>query len=611
MAKSVESTGGARNVWAPDAARVPLLTIAAIAVVLILGVIVLHRRGMNLMDESYVLSLIANPDASRNGGEVYLFGFVLNPLFELVNEDVFAYRVLGTGLTALLSGYLAIEVGRFAERSRGAQFSASARAALALTAASVSTFVYTYNNRVLSYNSLTLCGLVLATSALAMIGRSRPRSGGTLLGFALWLVFVGKPTSFVGLGAVAVVATMLLSRSRRQVFVSGALAAVASVEVTLVLMKMSPADVLKYLGRGLQQSQLLGGHESMQVLFGLTGPDLVAFYIFGPLVAVPALLGLWAVFRLAQPARSIVVALSVVLLVSGGIFVWTFFTHRLANQGYGQHLRSLALVMPLLALTLLCVGRLGRARHLALASATRSNAAFVAVLLVMPYIYALGSNSPFTLAMAHASVFWVVACGFVVAKWHPFSNTGPHILAISLGVAVCLDAILLGTSFVDGPRSESLAASKVASRMAGSELLMPTDDARVLGELAQVRSRHGITRSTPVVDLTGLGPGYAFQLGGRPLGRAFFMGNFPGASDAARYALSLESCKDRASAWLLYAESNPLDVSEAFTEGKLDLAADYETITHFRPIQGPVTWRQLNVKVLRPLDVVGPKLGCP
>ena len=41
-----------------------------------------------MVDESYLLRIITHPEATRQVGEVHLFGFVLHPRFEFVGRDV-------------------------------------------------------------------------------------------------------------------------------------------------------------------------------------------------------------------------------------------------------------------------------------------------------------------------------------------------------------------------------------------------------------------------------------------------------------------------------------------------------------------------------------------
>ena len=115
--------------------------------------------------------------------------------------------------------------------------------------------------------------------------------------------------------------------------------------------------------------------------------------------------------------------------------------------------------------------------------------------------------------------------------------------------------------------------------MAGGELLLEPGEAEIARRLRAVAQQYSLGPETPVVDLTGVGAGYAFVLGGRPLGRAHFYGTWEGRVDSARYALERVPCEDRAAAWLLRFPDNPSDVSPAFTDGRLDLAADYDVVT--------------------------------
>jgi hypothetical protein len=179
-----------------------------------------------------------------------------------------------------------------------------------------------------------------------------------------------------------------------------------------------------------------------------------------------------------------------------------------------------------------------------------------------------------------------------------------------MATSISVLAIVALSSLADGAENESLLAARESVSVRGAELRLPTADAQVMRQLDGVRTVFGIKPSTPVVDLTGISPGYALQLGGRPLGRASLIGVFPGGQEAARYSLSLESCRDRAAAWLLISDDNPADVTSSFVVGDLDLESDYEVVANISPTQGPSEWKAVDISVLRPLTTVHAKLGC-
>jgi hypothetical protein len=589
-----DDNGGSGHAWIAAAAAVGALGVFAVT----------QNRGFSFVDESYLWSLVSNPDASRTSGEIYVFGFVLNPLWRLTGGDIVLYRCVGAFVAATLCGLLAHEVVRRADRV-GRPFPRRTRVAFLLTAVAFATLAFTYNNRILSYNSLTVCGLALAGTGLMRAERGSWALSGALIGTAGWLVFTAKPTSAAGLAFLVLCVAPWVMRRPWATLAGAAVTLLVTAGVTFVLVRMTPWDLVTYLAHGLAKARLRGGG-SWTALVGLDSPDLLAFLAFGLVLSMPTLVALWGV-RLRHRTDGVALTWPLALgTLAIAVFVTTYFDLSLATSGAGHRMRSIALAIPMVAGAAAWLARVDRG-----SSGSERDVRGVVLALVFlafPYVYALGSNTPFSLAMANASVFWVIGSGLLLTGLDRVVVLDP-VLATAASVA----AILAVTSVVDGARDESLLAARVPARVAGTELLMPPTDAQVMAQLDRVRIDNGLDRSTPVVDLTGIGAGYALQLGGRPLGHAFFMGIFPGATDSARYGLSLETCQDRASSWLLYAANNPYDVSPAFTEGTLDLSTDYEVVERFNPTQGPADWRELTVRVLRPRSIaaVAEKLGCP
>jgi hypothetical protein len=228
----------------------------------------------------------------------------------------------------------------------------------------------------------------------------------------------------------------------------------------------------------------------------------------------------------------------------------------------------------------------------------------------MPYIAAVGTNTRFSYSLAQASIFWVLALAVMT-----FQVTSPKLqealVLMCMGITCGIVALVTIVAFRNGGEDDSEWEAGTSVTVAGGALKLNSDDATALATIADLRQTYRLDQSTPSIDVTGIGsPGYQLQLGTRPLGRATYYGFFSGGKDAARYGFSLESCADRAKAWVLYAENNPADLSGAHTAGVLDLSTDYELIATFAPTQGRPEWKALTVQVLRPHSHVFRKLGC-
>ena len=564
-------------------------------------------RGLDRIDESYVLAYIADPDASRAAGEVNLFGFLLHPLYALVGEDIATFRRVFVVLVAILAAWAAGECSRCSDQLLGWQSARSARWLISIGAAAVSLTSFTFGLRSPSYYSVVLAGLLVVVVGMCRVLGGRRSLGAALLAVGWWLVFAGKPSSAAAL-AIAVFAALAACRAVSvRVAVSGLVAVALVSVIVLAVVRMSPGDLVVFLAGGVRQDQLLGGHVDVLALLGLSTGPVMGLVVFGTPIALAGVAAL-EIVRSRAAHRSLYASLLIGIAAVGIALVGL---PGLVDRGLGQQIAPLALVLPIFGLW--AVGRLiatnGADKEVPRAAADRRTVIALALFLAcLPYVEAVGSNSPFTGAMSQAALFWMLAT-LVGLRVVTASRPGSHLdrvedqlprITVVLAVAFAVTGLSMATVLTNGGPGRSLLSASEAVHVAGGTLRLPPDEAVIAQDLGRVGHSAGLTPDTPVVDLTGISAGYAFQLGGRPLGRESFMGVFPGAPDAAAYALAQNSCQDLANAWVLWAPENPFDVSAKVLLGGRRIPGDYEPVGSFTPVQGPASWRVLTVQVLRP-----------
>lgn len=565
-------------------------------------------RGLDLLDESYSLSLASQPGASIRAGDVFLYGFVVHPLFLLAGQDIATYRVLGLAILVAAAIWMVVEV-ELNLRGRGVRVARSARPVLILVVA-VST-ISVLAVRSPGYRSLALVGMMLAVAALARMSRGHPASGGLLLGLAGVLVFTGKPTSAAALAVAAVIYLLVERAAGLRAILWTALGLVVPVIGLSLTSGLSPVGLYGFLLRGYGQVSAYDSYQSVWSMLGLGAFNLQtsvrAAVVLWLLVAVPAALVFVLLSRLAPGVR--VVGTLIVLVLGTAAATWVAM-QGLVEQGFGVQVQPVTLVIPLLALLLLARNRWSSRTSGDTVEPSRVPWSLVVLLLAMPYISAVGTNTLFAYTMAQAAVFWTLAVGVVIVSTTPSMQAQADLMVVSMGVVFALVGLGSWVWFADGGSDDSDLAARTPVAVAGGVMRVTADDAVALDEISEVRSRYRLDPSTPSVDLTGISAGYQFQLGTHALGRPSYYGFFAGAEKAARVGLSLETCRDKAAAWLLYADDNPNDISGAHTLGTLDLANDYERVGSFSPSQGLPEWKSLTVQILRPRATVRDKLDC-
>lgn len=573
------------------------MTPAFVAALLVVGMLWSSRRGLEILDEGYLLRLVADPQATRPAGEAYLFGFLLHPLYELVGGDVALFRALGM-LILVGASTLVSEASLRLVRHGGVPVSGTARATGALLAAAASMMVLSFNVMIPAYRTVTVVGLALVVAGFAAATSERRVASGALVGAGSWLCFVGKPTSAAALLVVLVVFAVGQRLVRWRTVLGAAVGAVVAAAVTLAVAQMTPADAAGYLSRGADRVAELGSHPSLWVVLGWGPQSVEAVVVLGPLLCLPVVAG--AVLGRGRGGRerawAVPGAVSALALVTVAV-AW-FGARAMGATSSGWMVLSLGWLVPLGCLGVELADRQRGGRPLP--APVRAN---VLLLLVMPYVSAVGTNLPFSVAVPLATVFWVVAL-VVLTNARP-TVTPSALRTLMPALVASVVAVALWVVHSNGPWGGELSRNVERASVAGGALLLNPQDAHIATLLRETAARNGVTSETPVLDLSGMGAGYAYFTGGRTLGRAHHYAYLPQSVTAAERAVATEACPLRAAAWLLY--SPGIGIADAWTRSGIDLDRDYTVVTQFSFTRDG---RAYQMRLLRPEDSVAHRLGC-
>jgi hypothetical protein len=544
-------------------------------------------RGLDLMDESYVLRLVAFPNASRAAGEPYLFAFLVNPLYQLVGADVARFRVLGILIVVAVAGAVAHQV-------LGALSKPLPRlvvVAVLLATMAASTTVFLLEVRVLSYRSVGLVGLLLVVAGVARAVRPFFVSAGLLLGVGGWLTFTARPTSAAG-AALVVVTLYVTKQLAWRSAPWAALGVVLGATTTLAIARMTPVEVYSYLAGGVHLDSLLGGRQGLGTLFGLSRPYPEALVVFGlPLLLAGAVVVAW---RSGVRRESVVIVdvWGALGLVALGVCLTPPLVMLLAPATRGFKSLALLAVVAIVGLFAVLTTRADDDR--------REVAPLLVLLLATPYLFSLGSNRDALTTMGQAAAVWVL---FVAAAWMgrvPRARWAHRQapLAIGLSVAVVATAMATVAVFLDGPDGPQLSRATESAPVAGGTLHLRPETARIFHGLHDSAEANGLDDQA-VVDLSGVGAGYAFALGAPPLGRAHLFSTWSGHEVSARWALSQTNCRDRERAWLIVGTNPESRLGRAWSADWPETLSQYESVYEFSDVRYRAT---LHFRLLRPRD---------
>jgi hypothetical protein len=454
------------------------------------------------------------------------------------------------------------------------------------------------------YRIIVVLALMFFVTGLARWWAGGRPVWAALVGASGVLAFTGKPTSAAALGLLLIVA-LLVARVRPRLPEVGwaAAGALAAACLVLVAAGMTPSELVGYIASGLDTEKSSGSHSSLATMLGFSSIPLGALLVLGPIIYLPLVPAVHDAARNSAPRwpwTAQLVAGLAAPLVACLLGVWL-----LSQKGFAVQIGELVIPWPVGAALLLALVFRRTPK-----GGVRRAPALVVVLLALPYVAAVGTNTNFTISMIQAAVFWalavVAALSMAADRW---SRTGRLLLpaALLLVTTTLVTQVVWTADSLEGHEVHSAAR---VTKLLGGHLMVSPETADLLDQLTALSDTYGLA-DRPSVDLTGYGAGYQLVLGTRPLGRASFFGTFDGAERGAAAALARESCDDLRSAVVLYADHNPLSVASAASTVGLDLGSGYRTIFTFHPTHGTAPIREQTIRVLLPDPAPANAGSCP
>ncbi|ART54940.1 hypothetical protein CBP36_11195 [Acidovorax carolinensis] len=560
-----------------------LVALCAAGTVLIISWLIRYSAyGIDFTDESFYLVWIANPflyDVS-----VYLFGFVYHPLYSLLGGDIAALRQANILITFGLAWILTyiflvslvpdLKVNRITLLTLSAGFATSAF------------ILFDSWLPTPSYNSLALQSLLISTIGLILADKSEHRAsilGWVLIGVGGWLTFMAKPSSALAL-AVGVFIYLLLARklSIRML----ALAVSCSLALLLISALLIDGSILLFLKRiqlGVEFIGYLGGgHSASQILrideFQL-GEKLKTTIL---LISGALLLALWSMCTKNKKWSFIGLLISITLfLITASLTLGQM--HRAAGFGQFQGLLIFAVVYAATA------AALAHGRLQALKTVSARQWSIAALFLVMPHIYAFGTNGNYWQAGSSAAIFWLLAGLTLLGPL--IRERASWLLALPLAVAAqAVTTTLLQTGLEQPYRQPQPLRFNVSNLDIGpqrSALTLSEDYSAYIASAMAAAKNAGFDPNMPMIDLSGQSPGILYSLGAKSIGQAWIIGGYPGSLNFAEASLSRTSCEKIGVAWILFEPDGPRSISpELMSRLGADFPGAYKQVGMWQTAEG-------------------------
>lgn len=492
--------------------------------------------GLDFTDESFYLAWMADPRAWNVHIPVSMFGFIYHPLYLLFDGNIAALRMANVLIDFALAWCLCWHLIRRFWTMEPRRHTMLAAAFGCVVFTSFGMWLVTPN-----YNSLALQGMLVTAIGLLVPGMR----GWVLVGLGGWLVFMAKPSSA---GALALVVTLYLVLAQewrwRGVLVAVATAGVLLLGAALVI-DGSPLDFIARLEHSLAMLKLLGSGQEFAKIFRIDTLGFGSSEYLAMIAALPALVA--AAWTLGYRGWKywLVLFLCIDYAIACAIIA-------LVGLPFGNVAGSALLIVPAGAfVVLLAVMRRDVTREV-----SRRQVALAVFFLLLPHVYAFGTNGNYWAQGGDAALFWVLAGVVLLAALSPSRGFAPLIPLAFAGQF--LTAVIVNHGIEQPYRQpDSLHHYTEQARLHGGTLRLPQEYAEYLTVATQSARGAGLRTHQPVIDLTGNSPGILLAAQARPLGQPWMVGAYPGSDALAKEVLNAEQCGTIARAWLLAEPGGP------------------------------------------------------
>lgn len=570
--------------------------LAITSVVFLIRMLAIANRGIDFTDEGYYLAWISNPWIFM--GEASQFGYVYHPIYLLVNGNIALLRQLNVLAIFLLAFILAhMALSRFG-RPYSPTFKFYWTMALSLAIASTSLIFFQIWILTPSYNSLAFQALLVAGIGLLLAETAEDRwklLGWLLVGIAVWLAFMAKPTTAVILALIIAIYFIEAPRSR---FLPAALAAFATIMLILLFALFVHGSITSFfdsLNEGASFARSIGGSSSYSI------GSVIRLDIRQPsprelllIVSTCIVLTTTVLLISRSHAERLFAGLTAITVLAGLILAIAFNIPAVKPSNF------FALQMwavPIAAAAALVVAFMrGNTKWLP------SRWTLPLCLGLFPFAYTFGTMSNYWASGAAAGFFWVIAGVFLLCNYPNITRGLLPLAAYSQFLTILV--VLLALQYPYRQTWPVNGQTEPVSFASGAKLLLSADAASYLNELNAAAAASGFTPGDPVIDLTGRSPGALFVMGAKPVGRAWIIGGYAGSETTARKALQRAGCREISHSWLLTepngVRSLPLSILDEFG---IQTQTDYAPAASIRPPAAEPT-REITQILLHPTRTV-------
>lgn len=516
--------------------------------------------GLDLSDEGSYLNWIYAPHLYRTS--ITQYGYVYHYLFHPFLDDISLLRIANLILTLALGTLFGfVLLLRFDPGSESS--GVVERLAMSVPLAFASLLFVGDWLPTPSYNSLNLQGLLIAATALLLIGNRSSglsRLGCVMLAVGGWVTFLAKPSSAMLLAVVALVyLTVTAKLTWARLILTGAISALL-LTIAAFVIDGGVAGFSSRIADALSIPSMLAPHYGISKLFrfdGLSLPTRQWALLLGSAVMVAAATLFCGSAKPALTRLGVALCLGIALVPVAILVADSLFMPSGWQYAYGLQI----LAVPLGIVVVLSY----RLRQRRLSAPTTECLAVSATLWWFPYVFAFGSSNEYWKLASCAGIFWVASALVLMLsiQKHRLSRLTLAPIVVSC-FSISTAVLIVG---MEHPYRQTqpirLNDERVTVSENGRRVVLSENFARYLNGLRQIAEQEGFRTGTPMIDLTGHYPGTLFVLGGQAVGQAWMIGGYPGSERLASVSLASVPCGVLAASWLLTEPDGPRAIPQS------------------------------------------------
>jgi hypothetical protein len=236
------------------------------------------------------------------------------------------------------------------------------------------------------------------------------------------------------------------------------------------------------------------------------------------------------------------------------------------------------------------------------------------VFLVLPFIFAMGSNNNTWGLSGAASFFWLIS-GFVLIipfclKLKLYQTIIFLVLLSQLITSIHIKETLEKPYRYNQPLR--LDDSTIIVNNKNHQLILSKEFASYINDARKITAQSGFTKEDAIIDLSGQSPGLLYLLGAKSIGTAWNIGGYKGSLDRAKATFNLVDCIDIAKSWVLYESKGPRSVStDLLTSLGMNFPIQYQKVGSWKTASGAGGYKEIRTQELyKPLNVNIAKASC-